>query len=47
MSEDVIKKITLEINKHEGLERKEINIVKFQLLRKSMVLKVVLRGKDK
>ena len=47
MSEDIIKKLTLEINKHESLEDKELKIIKFQLLRKSMILKVVLRGKEK
>ena len=47
MSKDIIKKLTLEINKHESLEDKELKIIKFQLLRKSMILKVVLRGKEK
>lgn len=47
MSDDIIKKLTLEINKHENLEDKELKIIKFQLLRKSMILKVVLRGKEK
>ena len=47
MSEDVLKKLTLEINKHESLEDKELRIIKFQFLRKSMILKVVLRGKEK
>ena len=47
MSDDIIKKLTLEINKHETLEDKDIKIIKFQLLRKSMILKVVLRGKEK
>ena len=47
MSEDVLKKLTLEINKHESLEHKELRIIKFQFLRKSMILKVVLRGKEK
>ena len=47
MSDDIIKKLTLEINKHESLEDKELKIIKFQLLRKSMILKVVLRGKEK
>lgn len=46
MSDDIIKKLTLEINKQESLEDKEIKIIKFQLLRKSMILKVVLRGKE-
>ena len=41
MSEDVLKKLTLEINKHESLEDKELRIIKFQFLRKSMILKVV------
>ena len=30
-----------------GMEYKELKIIKFQLLRKSMILKVVLRGKEK
>ena len=47
MSDDIIKKLTLEINKHESLGDKELKIRKFQLLRKSMILKVVLRGKEK
>ena len=47
LSDDIIKKLTLEINKHESLEDKELKIIKFQLLRKSMILKVVLRGKEK
>ena len=47
MSDDIIKKLTLEINKHESLEDKELKIIKFQLLRKSMILKVILRGKEK
>ena len=47
MSEDVLKKLTLEINKHESLEDKELKIIKFQFLKKSMILKVVLRGKEK
>ena len=47
MSDDIIKKLTLEINKYESLEDKELKIIKFQLLRKSMILKVVLRGKEK
>ena len=46
MSEDILKKITLEINKNESLEDKEVNIIKFQLLKKSNLLKVVLRGKE-
>ena len=47
MSEDVLKKLTLEINKHESLEDKELRIIKFQFLKKSNILKVVLRGKEK
>ncbi|MDU3724931.1 MAG: PolC-type DNA polymerase III, partial [Clostridium celatum] len=47
MSKDIIKKLTLEINKQESLEDKELKIIKFQLLRKSMILKVILRGKEK
>lgn len=46
MSEEVLKKIKKEINKNESLEDKEINIIRFQFLRKSNVLKVVLRAKD-
>ncbi|MGL5380326.1 PolC-type DNA polymerase III, partial [Clostridium sp.] len=46
MSEDTIKKIKKEINKNETLEDKEINIIRFQFLRKSNLLKVVLRGKE-
>ena len=46
MSEDVLKLIKKEINKDEELEDKEINIIKFQFLKKSNVLKVVLRGKN-
>ena len=46
MSENALKLIKKEINKDDSLEDKEINIVKFQFLRKSNVLKVVLRGKD-
>ena len=29
MSEDILKKITLEINKHESLEDKELKIIRF------------------
>lgn len=47
MSEDILKKITLEINKHESLEDKELNIIRFQLLKKSNILKVILRGKER
>ncbi len=47
MSEDVLKKLTLEINKHESLEDKDLKIIKFQFLKKSNILKVVLRGKEK
>jgi len=46
LSENTLKLIKKEINKDDSLEDKEINIVKFQFLRKSNVLKVVLRGKD-
>ena len=46
MSEAVLKLIKKEINKDEELEDKEINIIKFQFLKKSNILKVVLRGKD-
>lgn len=46
LSEDVLKLIKKEINKDEELEDKEINIIKFQFLKKSNVLKVVLRGKN-
>ena len=46
MSEAALKLIKKEINKDEELEDKEINIIKFQFLKKSNVLKVVLRGKD-
>lgn len=45
MQEDIIKKITLEMNKEEDLEEKNLKLIKFQFLRKSNVLKVVLRGK--
>ena len=38
MSEDILKKITLEINKHESLEDKELNIIRFQLIKKSNIL---------
>ena len=47
MSEDMLKKITLEINKHESLEDKELKIIRFQLLKKSNILKVILRGKER
>ncbi|MCD2502622.1 PolC-type DNA polymerase III [Clostridium sp. NSJ-145] len=47
MGKDVLKKLTLEINKHESLEDKELKIIKFQFLKKSNILKVVLRGKEK
>ena len=47
MSEDILKKITLEINKHESLEDKELKIIRFQLLKKSNILKVILRGKER
>lgn len=46
MKDDIIKKITLEINKVEALEEKELKIIKFQFLRKSNILKVVIRGKS-
>ena len=46
MSENALKLIKKEINKDDALEDKEINIIRFQFLRKSNVLKVVLRGKD-
>lgn len=46
MSEDTLKLIKKEINKNESLEDKGINIIKFQFLKKSNLLKVVLRGKD-
>lgn len=46
MSENALKLIKKEINKNESLEDKEINIVRFQFLKKSNLLKVVLRGKD-
>ena len=46
MSEDALKLIKKEINKNESLEDKGINIIKFQFLKKSNLLKVVLRGKD-
>ena len=47
MSEDILKKITLEINKHESLEDKKLKIIRFQLLKKSNILKVILRGKER
>ena len=47
MSEDMLKKITIEINKHESLEDKELKIIRFQLLKKSNILKVILRGKER
>ena len=46
MSENTLKLIKKEINKDETLEDKELNILKFQFLKKSNLLKVVLRGKD-
>lgn len=46
MSEDILKKIIIEINKTESIEDKEIKIIRFQFLRKSNLLKVVLRGKE-
>lgn len=46
MKNDIIKKITLEINKDEALEDKELKIIKFQFLRRSNILKVVIRGKN-
>ena len=46
MKEDILKKITLEINKDETLEDKELKVIKFQFLRKSNILKVVIRGKS-
>jgi DNA polymerase III subunit alpha, Gram-positive type len=46
LSEDALKLIKKEINKNESLEDKGINIIKFQFLKKSNLLKVVLRGKD-
>ncbi|WP_294185943.1 PolC-type DNA polymerase III [uncultured Clostridium sp.] len=46
MSENALKLIKKEINKEDSLEDKEINIIKFQFLKKSNILKVVLRGKD-
>lgn len=46
MGENALKLIKKEINKYSDLEDKELNIIKFQFLRKSNVLKVVIRGKD-
>lgn len=46
MSENALKLIKKEINKEDTLEDKDINIIKFQFLKKSNVLKVVIRGKD-
>lgn len=46
MSEDILKKIRIEMNKTESIEDKEIKIIRFQFLRKSSLLKVVLRGKE-
>ena len=46
MGENALKLIKKEINKFNDLEDKELNIIKFQFLRKSNVLKVVIRGKD-
>lgn len=46
MSEEVINKIKKDINKNESLEDKDIKIIRFQFLRKSNLLKVVLRGKE-
>ncbi len=46
MGENALKLIKKEINKYDDLEDKELSIVKFQFLRKSNVLKVVIRGKD-
>ncbi|MGL5087191.1 MAG: PolC-type DNA polymerase III, partial [Clostridium sp.] len=46
MSEDVLKKIIIEFNKTEAIEDKELKIIRFQFLRKSNLLKVVLRGKE-
>ena len=37
MSEDILKKITLEINKHESLEDKELNIIRFHNYRNSIL----------
>ena len=46
LSEDILKKIIIEINKTESIYDKEIKIIRFQFLRKSNLLKVVLRGKE-
>ena len=46
LSEDILKKIIIEINKTESIYDKEIKIGRFQFLRKSNLLKVVLRGKE-
>ena len=46
LSEDILKKIIIEINKTESIYDKEIKIVRFQFLRKSNLLKVVIRGKE-
>lgn len=46
MSNDIIKKITLELNKIESLYDKEIKIEKFQYLKKSNILKAILKGSE-
>ena len=46
MKNEVLKKLTLEINKNEDLYDKELKIIRFQYLKKSSVLKVVIRGKE-
>src|SRR5574344_781548 len=41
----MLKKITLDINKHESLEDKELKIIRFQLLKKSN-FSVQFKGKN-
>ncbi|MEG0296015.1 MAG: PolC-type DNA polymerase III [Clostridium sp.] len=46
MSNDILKLITLEINKNEALYDKGVKIQKFQYLKKSNVLKALLKGTE-
>ena len=46
MSAEVLKKITTEINKNENISDKEIKLLRFQYMKKSNILKVILKCKE-
>ncbi|PRR84200.1 PolC-type DNA polymerase III [Clostridium vincentii] len=46
MSTDFIKKLRMELKKNESLEDKELKLIRFQFLKKSNLLKIIVRAQE-